>query len=42
MISAHNQFKGIIKSVKLGLVTAEIVISVGDFEVVSMIRCTSA
>jgi molybdopterin-binding protein len=37
MISARNQFKGTVKSVKLGNVMAEVVIAVGDLEVVSAI-----
>ena len=42
MLSARNQFKGSIKEVKLGQVMAEVVISVGDLEVVSLISHTSA
>lgn len=42
MLSARNQFKGTIKSVKLGQVMAEIVIKVGRIEVVSLISRTSA
>jgi molybdopterin-binding protein len=42
MLSARNQFTGVIKSVKLGEVMAEIVITVGDLEVVSAITRTSA
>jgi len=42
MLSARNQFKGRIKEVKLGQVIAEVVISVGDMEVVSLISRTSA
>ena len=42
MLSARNQFKGSIKEVKLGQVMAEVVISVGDLEVVSLISRTSA
>ncbi len=42
MISARNQFKGKIKSVNLGNVMAEIIISVGDIEIVSAITRTSA
>lgn len=37
MISARNQFKGTVKLVKLGNVMAEIVVAVGDLEVVSAI-----
>ena len=42
MISARNQFKGTVKSVKLGNVMAEIVIDVGGIEVVSVITRGSA
>ena len=43
MISARNQFKGTVKSVKLGTVMAEIVIDVGGgIEVVSVITRGSA
>ena len=42
MLSARNQFKGTIKSVQLGQVMAEVVISVGDIEVVSLISKVSA
>lgn len=42
MLSARNQFKGTVKSVKLGQVMAEVVMTVGDFEVVSLISRTSA
>jgi molybdopterin-binding protein len=42
MLSARNQFKGTIKSVKLGNVMAEVVVSVGDLEVVSAITRSSA
>lgn len=42
MLSARNQLAGTIKSVKLGNVMAEIVITVGDTEVVSAITRTSA
>lgn len=37
MLSARNQLKGTVKSVKLGAVMAEVVIQVGEFEVVSAI-----
>jgi molybdopterin-binding protein len=37
MISARNQFPGTVKSVKLGNVMAEVVIAVGNLEVVSAI-----
>jgi molybdopterin-binding protein len=42
MLSARNQFKGTIKSVKLGNVTAEIVVTHGDIEIVSVITRASA
>src|SRR5262245_25510590 len=42
MLSARNQFKGTVKSVKLGNVAAEVVITVGNLEVVSMITRGSA
>jgi molybdopterin-binding protein len=42
MLSARNQFKGTIKSVKLGNVAAEVVVSVGDLEIVSLITRGSA
>ncbi len=42
MLSARNQLKGTVKSVKLGAVMAEVVIQVGEFEVVSAItRCSA-
>ena len=37
MISARNQFKGKVKSLKVGNVMAEVVIGIGDLEVVSAI-----
>ena len=37
MISARNQFPGTVTSVTLGNVMAEIVVAVGDLEVVSAI-----
>ncbi|OGT65555.1 MAG: molybdenum-pterin-binding protein [Gammaproteobacteria bacterium RIFCSPLOWO2_02_FULL_47_50] len=42
MLSARNQFKGIVKSVTLGGVMAEVVITVGPLEFVSAITRTSA
>jgi molybdopterin-binding protein len=42
MLSARNQFKGKVKSVKLGTVMAEVVVTVGSLEVVSTITKTSA
>jgi molybdopterin-binding protein len=37
MLSARNQFKGTVKSVTLGNVMAEVVVSCGGLEVVSAI-----
>ena len=37
MLSARNQLKGTIKSVKLGAVMAEVVVQVGENEIVSVI-----
>jgi molybdopterin-binding protein len=43
MLSARNQFKGTVQSVKLGGIMAEIVVSAGGLEFVSAItRRTSA
>jgi len=42
MLSARNQFKGTIKSVKLGQVMAEVVIEVAGLEIVSLISRGSA
>jgi molybdopterin-binding protein len=42
MISARNQFKGTVKSVKLGGVMAEVVVTVGNLEIISAITRTSA
>ena len=42
MLSARNQFKGIVKSVTLGNVMAEVIVAVGDIEIVSLISRTSA
>jgi molybdopterin-binding protein len=42
MLSARNQFKGTVKAVTLGNVAAEVVVAVGNLEVVSMITRTSA
>ncbi len=42
MLSARNQFKGIIKSIKLGNVMAEIVVGHGDVDIVSVITRQSA
>jgi molybdopterin-binding protein len=37
MLSARNQFKGIVKSMTLGSVMAEVVLQVGSLELVSVI-----
>jgi molybdopterin-binding protein len=42
MLSARNQFPGTVKSVKLGEVMAEVVVSVGNIEIVSAITRGSA
>jgi molybdopterin-binding protein len=42
MLSARNQFEGVVKSVKLGGIMAEIVVSVAGIEIVSAITRTSA
>jgi molybdopterin-binding protein len=42
MLSARNQFKGTVKSVKLGNVMAEIIVDVGNIEIVSLISRASA
>ena len=42
MLSARNQFPGTVKSVKLGNVMAEVVVTVGNMEIVSAITRTSA
>jgi molybdopterin-binding protein len=42
MLSARNQFKAKVKSVKLGTVMAEVIMAVGDIEVVSLISRASA
>jgi len=42
MLSARNQFKGTVKSLKLGEVMAEVVMTAGNLEVVSLISRTSA
>ena len=41
MLSARNQFKGKVKSLKLGEIMAEVVVTVGSLEVVSVITRTS-
>ncbi|MBA7691207.1 Molybdenum-pterin-binding protein 2 [subsurface metagenome] len=42
MISARNQIKGKVKSVKLGKVMAEVVIDARGIEIVSLISAESA
>ncbi|HZY84104.1 MAG TPA: TOBE domain-containing protein [Gemmataceae bacterium] len=42
MLSARNQFPGTVKSVKLGNVMAEVVVTVGGLEIVSAITRGSA
>ncbi len=42
MISARNQFKGTVKSVKLGTIMAEVVLSVAGVEIVAAITRESA
>jgi molybdopterin-binding protein len=42
MLSARNQLSGVVKSIKLGGIMAEVVIQVGEFEIVSAITRTSA
>ena len=42
MLSARNQLKGKVKSVKLGNVMAEVVVDVGGMEIVSAITRASA
>jgi len=42
MLSARNQFTGTVKSVRLGNVMAEVVVQVGDLEIVSAITRGSA
>ena len=42
MLSARNQFRGTIKEIKLGNVMADVVVTVGEIEVVSAITRASA
>jgi molybdopterin-binding protein len=43
MLSARNQFKGTVKSVKVGAVMCEVVIDIGKgHEIVSLISASSA
>ncbi len=39
MLSVRNQFKGTVKSIKLGNVMAEVVVVAGGLEIVSAITC---
>lgn len=41
MLSARNQLKGTIKSIKLGTIMAEVVVQVGENEVVAAITRSS-
>ena len=41
MLSARNQIRGKVKSVKSGQVMAEVIMAVGDIEVVSLISVES-
>jgi molybdopterin-binding protein len=42
MLSARNQFKGTVKSIKVGTVMAEVVVAVGSLEFVAAITRGSA
>lgn len=42
MLSARNQFRGVVKSVNLGAVAAEVIVTVDKLEFVSMITRASA
>jgi molybdopterin-binding protein len=42
MLSARNQFQGVVKSVKLGGIMAEVAVVVGGLEIVSAITRASA
>jgi molybdopterin-binding protein len=42
MLSARNQFQGTVKEIKLGNVMADVVVSVGQIEVVAAITRVSA
>jgi molybdopterin-binding protein len=42
MLSARNQFQGTVKSVKLGNVMAEVIVTVNGLEIVAAITRTSA
>ncbi len=41
-LSARNQLKGVVKSVKMGSVMAEVVIDIGGHEIVSAITAGAA
>ncbi len=42
MLSARNQFQGTVKAVRLGTVMAEVIVTVGPLEIVSVITRASA
>ena len=42
MLSARNQFEGVVVTLKLGTVMAEVVVAVGDIEFVAVITRSSA
>jgi molybdopterin-binding protein len=42
MLSARNQLPGVVQSIKLGNVMAEVVVAVGDVQVVAVITRGSA
>jgi molybdopterin-binding protein len=42
MLSARNQLKGTVKAVKLGTVMAEVIVTVGQNEIASLISRSSA
>jgi molybdopterin-binding protein len=42
VLSARNQYKGTVRSIKLGDVVAEVVVEVGGLEIVSVITRGSA
>jgi molybdopterin-binding protein len=42
MLSARNQFRGTVKEIKLGNVMADVVVTVGEIEVVAAITRASA
>lgn len=42
MLSARNKFKGTVKTMYVGQVMAEVIVSVGELEIVSLISRDSA